>query len=390
MNSGSSGLPFAAGLLAGTAAGAVWMLARNYGRGQADRLFDWNQVAAIALRTGAQGPSLDSGSRQQIENEYESILRSIAGPLADYTGTGLDLAHTQVRALDRGEWVRANVANFQHLLAPLEQSWRETAGGGSSNYPGIAALGRVTLSSELGVLLGYLAKRVLGQYDITLLSPETVEPGKLFFVEPNVQGIQLRLGLPKQEFRLWLTLHEATHAHEFEGHPWVRTYMESLLQEYLKLMIDQITEGDLSLVTGATGLANRLASGQTLMEAAMTAPQHELFLKLQALMTILEGYATHIMSEVGKNLLPHYQEIEARVESRQHQKGQIELLFLKLTGLQLKFDQYRLGTAFVSAVERERGHEFLHRVWDGPDELPTMEEISKPELWFARIDALVA
>lgn len=381
--------PFLWGAVLGSVAGAAWVLARRYGRGRSDQLFDWDQVTAVALRTGAPGTPIDATTRREIEAAYGEVLREVAGPLAAYTGTGLNLATTEIQVLDRGDWIRANVANFRNLFEPLEQAWSEKPGEKDDGLPGITALARTAVSGEMGILLGYLARRVLGQYDITLLSPEP-DPGKLFFVEPNIQGVQMKLGLPRREFRVWLTLHEATHAHEFEGYPWIRGYMRDLLQDYLKTMAEQLLAGRLTAFSSLTAFADHLLNGESLLEAAMTPVQRELFLKLQALMTLLEGYATHLMSAVGKGLVPHYQEIENRVEARQRQRSWPEVLFLRLTGLQLKFEQYRLGTAFVAAVERERGAAFLHRVWQGPDHLPTMEEIVAPDSWIKRMEAVAA
>ncbi|MGH2618451.1 MAG: zinc-dependent metalloprotease, partial [Thermomicrobiales bacterium] len=68
------------------------------------------------------------------------------------------------------------------------------------------------------------------------------------------------------------------------------------------------------------------------------------------------------------------------------QRSQADRLLAKLTGLDVKLEQYRLGEQFIDAIVRERGHGFARRVWDGPDYLPTMAEIRQPELWLARID----
>lgn len=382
--------PFVLGVLLGGALGAGWVLARNYGRDRADQLFDWDQVMAVATATGARGPGFSDHTRRQLREDYQRTLRRVAEPLADYAGTGLDLADKEVHVLDRRDWIQANIANFRHLLQPLEDAWRSTVSPGRFDLPGVAALGRAALSAELGILLGYLARRVLGQYDITLLSPGPAEPGKLYFVEPNISGVQLQLGLPREEFRAWLTLHEAAHAHEFEGHPWIRGYLDDLLRQYLKSMVDQVIDGKASMLSGLGTALDRLVKGDTLIEAAMTASQRDLFFRLQALMTVLEGYSTHVMTAVGQHLIPHYELIEQRVEARQRRKGAAEILFLRLTGLQLKLEQYRLGTKFVATVEQERGRDFLHRVWDSPEALPTLDEIRTPQQWMQRMERMAA
>src|SRR5438067_7880215 len=100
-------------LVAGAAAAALWVVARRYGRNRADQILDWDQITSIALRTCAVTSPMSADARAEAEADYTHILREISEPLATYTGTGLELADNEVRALDRPEWVHANVANFR-------------------------------------------------------------------------------------------------------------------------------------------------------------------------------------------------------------------------------------------------------------------------------------
>jgi len=53
-------------------------------------------------------------------------------------------------------------------------------------------------------------------------------------------------------------------------------------------------------------------------------------------------------------------------------------------GIEAKMRQYQQGENFIRAVETTAGPEALARVWEGPDRLPTMEEIRQPDEWLAR------
>jgi len=381
--------PLIAGMAGGAVAGLLWVAARRYGRDRADQILDWDRITMIATRTSTDPGGLASAARASAEGEYTQLLQEISEPLAAYTGTGLRVESCEVRAVDRPEWIRANVANFRELLRPLEQLYEETATSSRMDLPGVTAVARLVLSSEVGVLLGYLARRVLGQYDISLLGAESPDPGKLYFVEPNIRGVESRLGLPHDEFRKWLTLHEATHVHEFEGYPWVREYMHRTLQEYLNSMVELVREGQgLGALVGRA--IDNLWIGGTLLEAVMTPHQRELVGRVQALMCLLEGYSNHVMNAIGREMLPHFQEIEQRVEQRAKSRSAAEQLFLRLTGLQMKMDQYRLGEAFVNQVCEARGIDFMNRVWTGEQNLPTEDEIRDPARWVARMEQIAA
>jgi putative hydrolase len=109
-----------------------------------------------------------------------------------------------------------------------------------------------------------------------------------------------------------------------------------------------------------------------------------LFSKLQALMSIIEGYSNYIMNAVGERLLPSYHMIKDRIEQRANNRSQIEKLFIKITGLALKMEQYRLGETFINEVVASRGIETANRIWEGPEFLPTLEELRNPQDWIAR------
>jgi uncharacterized protein (DUF2342 family) len=93
------------------------------------------------------------------------------------------------------------------------------------------------------------------------------------------------------------------------------------------------------------------------------------------------------MNQVGRDLLPNFEMIHERVEHRQRQRSQIEQLFLKITGLSMKMEQYKLGERFVDVVVRERSIAFANRAWESPEVLPTEEEIRDPERWIRRMEA---
>jgi len=140
----------------------------------------------------------------------------------------------------------------------------------------------------------------------------------------------------------------------------------------------------------AARMVENLRAGRNLIQSFMTPEQRELVSRLQALMALLEGYSNHIMHQVGRGLLPHFAEIEARIEARQKQRSAIELWFLRVTGLSMKLEQYALGEAFVQHVVQARGVEFLNRVWEGPERLPSEAELRAPATWVARQEAVAA
>jgi coenzyme F420 biosynthesis associated uncharacterized protein len=298
----------------------------------------------------------------------------------------------QVYAFDRVDWINANIEAFQRMFEPIEKMDLFSRPDQKAPNAVMAGLNQTVVSVEVGVLLGYLARRVLGQYDLALLGREPLqESGKLYFVQPNIRNTERVLNVPPDQFRLWLALHETTHAFEFEAHPWVRDHINGMIQEYFTYLtedLEYLRRGFSGLRTFWDRARGGQSSANSWIEMVMNDQQRALFARMQATMSVIEGYSNYIMNAVGRDLMPDYTYIARRFESRQKNRSTAEQLFIRLTGLDMKMEQYRLGEAFINEVVRLRGHATARRVWEGPALLPTLDEIRDPRSWLTRIDAI--
>jgi coenzyme F420 biosynthesis associated uncharacterized protein len=226
---------------------------------------------------------------------------------------------------------------------------------------------------------------VLGQYDVSLLAATPAARGRLHFVEPNIVGTAAAMRLPVDEFRTFIALHEATHAFEFEAYPWLREHFAGLVAE----SIDQLAADSGGIAARLRTAMTRRGSGHWL-ERMMTPAQLATFQRTQALMSLLEGYSNHVMNAAGERLLPGFAQMHDRFERRNQSRSALERAIMRLTGLDLKMEQYQAGERFVDSVIATRDRAFLNRVWEGPDNLPTLEEIRAPARWIARLEGSAA
>jgi coenzyme F420 biosynthesis associated uncharacterized protein len=341
--------------------------------------------------TMSRDEALSMAERRKLDAEYRALVTRCVPIVSEYTGDHLPDAPERTFAFDRVDWVNANIESFERMFAPLE-GLNLLGGTANQSIAGqmFGTLNQKVLSAEVGLLLGYLARKVLGQYDLTLLGREPLGPGRLYYVEPNIKAAEHTLGLPRDEFRMWLALHETTHAFEFEAHPWLRDHFNAMLERYFGFLREDAVNLRSQGLSGLRLYVDRIRSGSgesgSWLESLMNAEQRALFTQMQATMCVVEGYSNHVMNAVGRELLPNYTMISRRFEQRLQQRSQADRLLAKLTGLDVKMEQYRLGEQFIDRVAKERGHNFARRVWDGADYLPTMVEIRQPELWLARID----
>lgn len=379
---------FGTALLLGVAAGfaARYYLetrARN-STCPASGLIDWEQARQAALRLSQweQAPVDDRAFRHE---QYARMVALSEPLIADYLGVRLPEPVSRIFVFDRREWLEANIVSFSQLFRPIEEMYEKNGGGRGALGVLMNDVSSKLLGVQIGGLLGYLAQRVLGQYDLSLLSAEATG-GSLYFVEPNIARVQQQLGLSDEDFRLWITLHEMTHAFEFEAYPWVRTYFRELLEQNFALVSGQMLSSGNSLIDMLMRLLQGIGSGQHWIETVLTPEQRAVFDRIQALMSLIEGYGNHVMNAVGRRLLPSFNQIEQQIAQRQRQRTLLDQMVFRLTGLDLKLAQYQQGEAFVNAVVAARGVQFASRVWERPENLPSMDEIRNPGQWIVRMD----
>ena len=321
-----------------------------------------------------------------MEPEYQAAMARIVPALTAALGTALPGVVERSDVVDRATWVRANTASFASLIGKLETDLLDQVvpPGGGLAVAAMALANRWITTRQLGVLLGFMGGRVLGQYDLALLSAEAA-PGRLLFVEENIRQSAKGLGVAAGPFRTWIALHETTHAFEFEAHPWLRPYLASRLERQMTLFGQDVRGMGREALRGLGRALRGESSGEHWMERLMGDEQRALFRETQAVMSLLEGFSDYVMDEVGHDLVPDVERIRARFDERRAHRTQFERAMLRLTGMDLKLEQYKKGEAFVRAIATARGPAALAGLWAGPESLPRDGEIDNPERWIDRV-----
>jgi coenzyme F420 biosynthesis associated uncharacterized protein len=376
-------------VVVGLAVGAGLAIATRYVATRAQRstdqsIVDWQRVEDLAAaRLGKAPGALSPLDLHSADHDYERAVATAIPLLEQHLGRPLPGVVERHEVVDRAGWARANIVTFEQLISRLEPHIA-AATGQRGMAAGLArAANRFITTQQLGFLLGYLGTRVLGQYDIALLSAEA-KPGKLLFVEENIRQTAAVLGIPASDFRTWIVLHEATHAFEFEANDWVRPYIRQRLEQQLAGVLDQARDLQSG---GLSAFIERLREARDNPVAAFLTPeQRRLFEETQRVMSLLEGFSDWVMDEVGAQVLPNVSMIRERFEARRSQRrGAFDRIVARVTGLDLKMEQYRRGERFVSGVAAAGGKNAIDALWSGPWALPTDEEMSDPQAWVRRV-----
>jgi coenzyme F420 biosynthesis associated uncharacterized protein len=362
----------------------------------AERVGVWVSSGRLKVIGGQQQLVLDPRTRAAVEADFSRFTSQAEDLVVKATGLEPLSGPPRGVVVDRADWVRANIRSFRRLLAPLIDKLEQT----QLPRPLSSVSGAVT-GTQLGLVIGWMSTRVLGQYDILFTEdavPTTdedgTEPGSggdvVSYVGPNIVGLERRHGFPPDQFRLWIALHEVTHRCQFTGVPWLHAYFLSLIEEGLAGMtpdpgrfseslrraIDEIRAGRNPLEQ--SGLVGLVAGPEQLATIG----------KIQALMSLLEGHGDITMNRAGADLVPEASRFASVLRERRKRAGPAARLMQQLIGMDAKLRQYEQGEQFIEAVEKVGGPELLARVWEAPDRLPTLDEIRDPSSWVDRMNSL--
>jgi coenzyme F420 biosynthesis associated uncharacterized protein len=354
-----------------------------------EAMIDWSLAGQIARGISGLQPSGDPAPYRDVAGPAEESERLVGA----YTGLVSDGPLPVAEAVDRGQWIDANLGSMRGVLEPAVEKARSRMGilGGAAG--GI-------LAAEAGAISGFLGGRVLGQYEFPVLDPD--QPARLLFVAPNLAHAGDQLEADSDQLLRWVALHETTHALQFGGVPWLRSYLAGLVQELLDgldvqagglfdfKLPDLSRFADLSKLTDVSRLrelGDELKEGG-LISFGLSPERKDLLERAQSFMALLEGYAEHVMDAVGADLLEDLPAMRSALERRRREKSGFMRLFERLIGMDLKMRQYEQGKAFCDAVVRLGGIEALNRAWSGPEALPTGAELDDALAWLARTERL--
>jgi coenzyme F420 biosynthesis associated uncharacterized protein len=339
---------------------------------------DWATARRVARLVARRDALSDSYLGASLYDDFNELTRQAETVVADFTG--LHTAdHVTVGVLDRPGWVDANIASMQRLLEPL----MERVGARLARSP-LAPIGRHVAATEMGALIGYLAQRVLGQYD--LLVPDDVHGDTVYYVGPNILALEKRFAFRPRDFRLWIAIHEVTHRAQFVGVPWMREYFLSLVHK----AFDVVDPDPSSIMKAITRALDEVRAGRNPLDdgglvGLFASPEQRVVLQqVQALMSLLEGHGNIVMSELGRRYVAGEERMARVLRERRHQGGMTRTLH-KLMGFDQKMKQYEVGERFIKDVVRLSGLSALDTAWRSPECLPTLGELDDASTWLRRV-----
>jgi putative hydrolase len=357
---------------------------------------NWELARQVAV-AGAQDGREDPTPSDEDRHDVEEAVRVAELQVARFTGLEPPADLPVVRPVRRAEWVNAAIEGLGPLIEPAAaragRAMEQIAQAGTADapeegpMPGGAMLGQLSpllMGAQVGSVLGHLGGRAFGQYDVPL--PRS-GPATLLFVTDTMERFAADWSLDRTEFRTAVALHEVAHRFEF-SRPWATGRLRDLLDDFLStLHVDvQALRAKIEHLDAADPQAvQRLIEGEEgLFGTVLDDEQRIKLARIRSFMAASEGWADHVATGVGTELLPSQDMIEEAV--RRHREADLaDPVFERLLGVEMKSEDYLAGRVFADRVAELTDEATLARMWQDAESMPSAPEIEEPRLWLARI-----
>jgi putative hydrolase len=354
---------------------------------------NWELARQVGIAT-----ALESGTDPEPTDEDLRILgeavRVAELQVTSFTGLESPAEVATVRAIRRAEWITTNTEGLRGLLEPaatrmsdaLDRALRDQLPEEAGPMAGLLTqLGPLLQGTQVGQVFGFLATRVLGQYDIAV--PREGGPGALLFVVANLAAFEHDWSLDPVEFRTAVALHEITHRIEF-ARGWMPARFRALVDDFLSTLtidVGAIQERFASLdPTDPEAMQRAFGVEDDAVFGAVLDPEQRIKLgRIQAFMAAAEGYADHVMHALGGRLLSSHAQIQEALK-RHREDEATDPVFERLLGVDMKREQYAAGRRFCDTVVEQTDEATLARMWGSAEAMPSLPEIDEPLLWLAR------
>jgi putative hydrolase len=251
-----------------------------------------------------------------------------------------------------------------------------------------SAMAPAMAAMQVGSVVGHLARRSLGQYDLPL--PRSAS-NEILIAVCNLHRFAEEWSLPVDDLQLWLCAHEMAY-HAVLSRPHVAKRLTELVVAHSQLVrpdprdLEGLLQG---IDPGSIPGLSQIIGDPSLLGDTDRGPSPELErvrAQLASLTAAIAGYAEYVTSVVASRLIGGHAPIGEAMRRRRVGRGEGERVAESLFGLHLDQEDVDRGAAFVKGVLDRSGELDLARLWIDEEHLPTPAEIDAPGLWLARID----
>ncbi|CAB4883756.1 unannotated protein [freshwater metagenome] len=356
------------------------------------------QFAQLAATEGAPESNVDPSIRFAL-----TALAAIIEPhLLDVTGH--DVGTYEITTVTPGVWAQHTLDAYRPLFTELAVSLgkrptsAEPGDDDDASADPMAAMmmglsqmmAPTMLGMAIGSMVGRLAQRAFGQYDL----PIPRAAGTQVSVLPGtIDAFADDWSLPRDSMRLWVLVQELT-THVVFSVAHIREGLSTLVRAHVgafqpdpSAVADKLGSIEMDGDDPMQALQRTLGDPEILLGAVRSPAQEALQPQLDAALAAVVGYVDHVVDQVAQRLIGgDATRISEAVRRRRIETSPDDIFVERLLGLHLNRQQVERGRAFLAGVLERGGNAAANQLLDLPGSLPTPTELAAPGLWLARLE----
>lgn len=355
----------------------------------------WDTARQVALLT-ATGGQTESNPDPTARMSFVDLGRIVVDQLEAVTERALPVLAVEPAVVTRTAWVDTTLEDYRPFFTDLATALAQKPAD-TDDDPMAAMLGQFSgllaptmMGMTVGSMVGLLAKRSLGQYDLPLPRRAGRAP---MFVLTNIDEFATEWNLSTDDARMWTLISELT-LHTIISIPHVASEVERLVRSHVaafrpdpNAIMDKLSSIESSdPMQIMQSLQSVLGDPEVLLGAMRSPEQDRLQPHIDSVLSLVVGWADHIADQVGARILGNPARIAEAARRRRIESGEETTFVERLLGLRLDRSRVEQGKSFVAGVVERAGARGLDPLFDRTTALPTPAELDAPGLWLARLE----
>lgn len=360
---------------------------------------NWDAAKQFAqLAAHADGP--EGNVDPSVRFALTALARIVEPHVLDVTGH--ELGTYEITTVMPGAWAQQTLDAYRPLFTELAVSLGkrpavaddDDAGSGDPMAAMMLGLSQMMapalLGMAIGSMVGHLATRAFGQYDLPIPRADSRE---VSVIPGTIDAFADDWSLPRDSMRLWVLVQELT-SHVVFSVVHVREGLSSLVRAHVgafrpdpSAIAEKLSSLDVEGDDPMQAIQRSLGDPEIMLGAVRSAEQEALQPQLDAALAAVVGYVDHVVDLIATRLIGgDAARISEAVRRRRIETSPDDIFVERLLGLRLNRQQVERGRDFIAGVFDRGGHPAVNQLLNRPGSLPTPAELDAPGLWLARLE----
>jgi putative hydrolase len=354
------------------------------------------QFAALTATGGEPEPNVDPTARIRLAELADVAARHVE-TLLPSGGT----VTAEILPVTPGAWAQRTLDAYRPLFTELGTALTPAAPtdetNGDDGDPAAAMLAGISrmmapamLGMAVGGMVGQLARRAFGQYDLPI--PRPAANREILVIPQAIDTFADDWSIPPDEMRMWVLVQELA-AHSILSVPHIAEHLVELVRRHVggfrpdpNAVVERLSAIDPTDPTSLASLEQAFSDPTFLLGAVGTADQSAVRPQLDAALAVIIGVVDDVVDRATGRVLGDPQQISEAVRRRRVESSPEDAYVERLLGLHADRALVERGRAFVGGVLERAGHDGLAPLLTRPGSMPTPAEVDAPGLWLARLE----